>query len=69
LAVGYLVGLWPLVGEWLSVLWYFLADSTLVPNWLLALLTICALIASGILGTSLRPTRQTADPEKNDPTD
>jgi hypothetical protein len=65
----YLIGLWALFAEWLGMGWRFLADSTLVPNWLLVLLTICALIFAGILGTALRPTRQSADPEKNEPTD
>ena len=63
----YLIGLWGLIAEWLGMGWRFLADSTLVPNWLLVLLTICALIVSGILGTSLRPTKESADPEKNEP--
>jgi hypothetical protein len=40
-----------------------------VPNWLLALLTICAFIVAGILGTAMRPTRESADPEKGEPTD
>ena len=56
-----------LFAEWLGLGWRFLADYTLVPNWLLVLLTICALIVCGILGTSLRPTRESADPEKNEP--
>jgi H+/Cl- antiporter ClcA len=65
----YLIGLWALFAEWLGMGWRFLADSTLVPNWLLVLLTICALIVCGILGTSLRPTRESADPEKGEPPD
>jgi hypothetical protein len=40
-----------------------------VPNWLLALLTICAIIVAGILGTALRPDRESADPETSEPTD
>ena len=63
----YLIGLWALFAEWLGMGWRFLADSTLVPNWLLVLFTICALIVCGILGTSLRPTRESTDPEKNEP--
>jgi hypothetical protein len=63
----YLIGLWALFAEWLGVGWRFLADSTLVPNWLLVFLTICALIASGILGTLLRPPRKSTDPEKDEP--
>jgi len=65
----YLIGLWALFAEWLGMGWRFLADSTLVPNWLLALLTICAIIVAGILGTALRPTRESTDPEKNEPPD
>ena len=65
----YLIGLWALFAEWLGMGWRFLADSTLVPNWLLVLLAICALIFAGILGTALRPTRQSADPENNESTD
>ena len=65
----YLLGLWAVVAEWLVLGWSFLAESTLVPNWLLALLTICAIIVAGILGTALRPTRETVDPEKSEPPD
>jgi hypothetical protein len=65
----YLLGLWAFIAEWLGMGWRFLAESTLVPNWLLAFLTICAIIVAGILGTALRPTRESADPEKNEPTD
>ena len=62
----YLLGLWAVIAEGLGMGWRFLADSTLVPNWLLAFLTICAIIVAGILGTALRPdreTRDTGDPE------
>ena len=65
--VVWLLDLWSLVGEWLAVLWGFLAASTLVPNWLLAVLAICAIIVAGLFGASLRPRRETADPEKEDP--
>jgi hypothetical protein len=65
----YLLGLWAVFAEWLGMGWRFLAESTLVPNWLLALLTICAFIVAGILGTAMRPTRESADPEKGEPTD
>ena len=65
----YLLGLWAVVAEWLVLGWSFLAESTLVPNWLLALLTICAIIVAGILGTALRPPRESAYPETSEPTD
>ena len=57
----YLLGLWSLIAEGLGMGWRFLADSTLVPNWLLAFLTICAIIVAGILGTALRPDRESRD--------
>lgn len=62
LAGGYFIGLWSLVREWLTVFWYLLAASTLVPNWLLGLFAICTIIVAGMLGTSLRPTRQGRPP-------
>jgi hypothetical protein len=65
----YLLGLWTVFAEWLGMGWRFLAESTLVPNWLLALLTICAFIVAGILGTAMRPTRESADPENCERTD
>ncbi len=65
----YLLGLWAVFAEWLAMGWGFLAESTLIPNWLLALLTICAIIVAGILGTALRPPRESAYPETNEPTD
>jgi hypothetical protein len=65
----YLLGLWAVVAEGLVLGWSFLAESTLVPNWLLALLTICAIIVAGILGTALRPPRESAYPETSEPTD
>ena len=65
----YLLGVWAVVAEWLVLGWSFLAESTLVPNWLLALLTICALIVAGIFGTALRPPRESAFPETSEPTD
>jgi len=65
----YLIGLWAVVAEWLGMGWRFLAESTLVPNWLLVFLTICAIIVAGILGTALRPTRERADAENGEPPD
>ena len=64
LAVGYFIGLWSLLGEWLSELWTLLAESTLVPNWLLGVFAICAIIVAGILGASLRPTRRVERPSR-----
>ncbi|MFZ5784163.1 MAG: hypothetical protein ACOY4R_28545 [Pseudomonadota bacterium] len=58
LILGYFLGLWSAVGDWLANLWHFLAASTSVPNWLLGLLAICAIIVAGWLGTALRPTRE-----------
>jgi hypothetical protein len=63
----YLIGLWSLVADWLGMFWNFLAESTLVPNWLLVVLIICALIVAGLLGTALRPPRKSADPAKEEP--
>ena len=65
----YILGLWAIVAEWLAILWGFLAESTLVPNWLLTLLTICAFIVAGIFGAALRPPRESAFPETSEPTD
>ena len=65
----YLIGVWAFFAEWLGMGWRFLAESTLVPNWLLVFLTICAIIVAGILGTALRPTRERADAEKGEPPD
>jgi hypothetical protein len=65
----YLIGAWALIAEWLGMGWRLLAESTLVPNWLLVFLAICAIIVAGILGTALRPTRETVDPEKGEPPD
>jgi hypothetical protein len=65
----YLLGLWAVIADWLVLGLSFLAESTLVPNWLLALLTICAIIVAGILGTALRPPRESAYPETSEPTD
>ena len=62
LAAGYFIGLWSLLDEWLGSFWYLLADSTLVPNWLLGIFSICAIIVAGMLGASLRPTRRGARP-------
>jgi membrane protein implicated in regulation of membrane protease activity len=65
----YLVGLWTLFGEWLATIWSLLAASTLVPNWLLGLFAICAIIVAGLLGTSLRPRRESPDPDRCEGTD
>ena len=65
----YLIGVWALFAEWLGMGWRFLAESTLVPNWLLVFLAICAIIVAGILGTALRPTREIVDHEKGEPPD
>ena len=69
LVVGYFLGLWSDLSGWLGDVWHFLGASTLVPNWLLGLFAICAIIVAGLLGAGLRPTRKSADPEKNEPTD
>jgi ABC-type dipeptide/oligopeptide/nickel transport system permease component len=69
LVLGYFLGLWSDIGGWLNDLWNFLAASTLVPNWLLGLFAICVIIVAGLLGAGLRPTRKSADPEKNEPTE
>jgi len=57
LVVGYVLGLWSALSGWLKELWHFLGASTSVPNWLLGLLAVCAIIVAGWLGTALRPTR------------
>jgi ABC-type dipeptide/oligopeptide/nickel transport system permease component len=67
LVIGYFLGLWSDLGGWLSNLGNFLAASTLVPNWLLGLFAICAIIVAGLLGAGLRPTRKSVDPEKDEP--
>ena len=69
LAIGYFLGLWSDLGGWLNDLANFLAASTLVPNWLLGLFAICAIIVAGLLGAGLRPTRKSANPEKDEPTE
>ena len=58
LVVGYFLGLWSTLAIWLNGLWYVLTESTLVPNWLLGLFAICAIIVAGWLGASLRPRRR-----------
>ena len=65
--VVWVLDLWSLIGEWLVVLSGFLAASTLVPNWLLALLAICAIIVAGLFGASLRPDREPTDSDKEEP--
>jgi len=67
LAIGYFLGLWSDIAGWLTELWYFLAASTLVPNWLLALLAICAIIVAGLFGAFLSPRRESRDPQNNEP--
>jgi hypothetical protein len=63
----WLLGLWSLIGEWLAVLANFLADSTLVPNWILGLLAICAIIVAGLFGASLRPPPKSTNPDQDEP--
>lgn len=58
LVVGYFLGLWSTLVGWLDGLWHFLTGSTLVPNWLLGLFAICAIIVAGWLGAALRPRRR-----------
>lgn len=60
LVVGYLLGLWSELAWALGGLWYLLVDSTPVPNWLLGIFALCALIVAGWLGASLRPSRASA---------
>jgi hypothetical protein len=62
LIVGYFLGLWSDLGGWLNDLRYFLAASTLVPNWLLGIFAICAIVVAGLLGAGLRPTRNARRP-------
>jgi hypothetical protein len=62
LVLGYFLGLWSDLAGWLSGLWYFLAASTLVPNWLLGIFAICAIVVAGLLGAGLRPTRHIRRP-------
>lgn len=57
-AIGYFLGLWSLLGGWLDGLWHFLAASTPVPNWLLGLFAVCAVIVAGWLGAALAPRRR-----------
>lgn len=57
IVVGYFLGLWSDLGGWLNDLRHFLAASTLVPNWLLGIFAICAIVVAGLLGAGLRPTR------------
>ncbi len=61
---AYLLGFCSFIRDWLVPLWAFLAEDTLVPNWILVLLVICALIVCGLFGASLRPKRESIDPEK-----
>lgn len=39
---GYLLSLWPLVRNWMTECWSSAIATTVVPNWLLMLLVICA---------------------------
>lgn len=57
LAAGYLTGLWSDLAYWVDGLVGLLAASTLVPNWLLGLFAVCAVIVAGWLGAALRPSR------------
>ncbi|MBL6618572.1 MAG: hypothetical protein ISP49_04805 [Reyranella sp.] len=65
--VAWLLGLWSLIGDWLTILAGFLADSTLVPNWILGLLAICAIIVAGLFGASLRPPPKSTATDQNEP--
>ena len=67
LAIGYFLGVWSDVAGWLGAFWHFLGASTLVPNWLLALLAICAIIVAGLFGAFLSPKREARDPHDNEP--
>ena len=67
LPAAWLLGLWSTIASWLDLLWSFLAAETLVPNWLLALLALCAIIVAGWFGALLRPRRERPDPEKEEP--
>ena len=55
--VGSFLGLWSTLSAWAHALARFLAASTEVPNWLLGLFALCAVIVAGWLGASLRPER------------
>ena len=57
LIVGWFLGLWSSLSAWLAAAGRFLAASTEVPNWLLGLFALCAVIVAGWLGASLRPER------------
>jgi hypothetical protein len=59
----WLLGAKSLIAGWLEDLWALLAGSTLVPNWALALLILCALIVAGLFGAALAPRKESADPE------
>lgn len=64
LVAAYFMGLWSLLGGWFTALWYLLAESTLVPNWLLGIFALCAIIVAGLLGAALRPARQSRQPSQ-----
>lgn len=57
--VGSFLGLWSTLSGWVHAIGRFLAASTEVPNWLLGLFALCAIIVAGWLGASLRPERPT----------
>ena len=57
LIVGSFFGLWSTLSAWVAGMGRFLAASTEVPNWLLGLFALCAVIVAGWLGASLRPQR------------
>ena len=63
----WLLGLWSLAAAWLQILASFLADSTLVPNWILGLLAICAIIVAGLFGASLRAPPKSPEPDQDEP--
>jgi hypothetical protein len=66
LPAAWLLGPWSLLAGWLDEIWGFLAGSTLVPNWALSLLVLCALIVAGLFGAALAPRRDSADPESEE---
>lgn len=55
--IGSFLGLWSTLSAWTHAIARFLAASTEVPNWLLGLFALCAIIVAGWLGASLRPER------------
>ena len=64
----WLLGAKSLVAGWLEDLWALLAGSTLVPNWALGLIILCALIVAGLFGAALAPRKESSEPEAEEPT-